>query len=67
MSVRYIVKKIKLPDKVCPHPLWPGEIVFKILDKNTGHLAFGCYTNYRVAKIICARKNFKDDPELIDI
>ena len=59
-----MVKKVKLPDKGCPHPLWPGETLFKILDKDTGHLSFGCYTNYELARTICAGKNFKDNPEI---
>ncbi len=65
MSVRYMVKKVKLSSGNCPHPLWPGETLFKILDKDTGHLDFGCYTNYDIAKKVCAGKNFKNDPELI--
>jgi len=56
-----MVKKIK-SDK---NPLWDGQTVFKILDKDTGNLSFGCYTNYEIAKTVCTGKNFKNDPESI--
>ena len=52
--MRYLVQRIVL-DK--DHPCWPNEEVFKLLDRNTGHVSFGCYTTLEVAQGVADRKN----------
>ena len=52
--IRYLVERVKLDAK---HPQWPGEEVFKWLDRNDGSFSWGCCLNEELAQEICARLN----------
>lgn len=52
--MRYVVVEETLRDD---HPQWPNQVVYRLMDVQTGFRSLSFYTNQERAQFFCDRRN----------